>query len=76
MKIENTREQLLKDFEESPSDALFKADTVCLIIGCSKSTLDNNRMLKKGIPFIRMSRGVRYKKSDILEWIENSRIFV
>ncbi len=44
------------------------------ITGRSIHTLRNERYLKKGFPYVKYSRSVRYKTSDIIATMEARRI--
>ncbi len=55
-------------------DELVDVKTAAAIFTCSKSKLDNDRVLKRGLPYYRLGNNVRYKVSDILAAIEQSRV--
>ena len=69
MKTKQPQLELLKEFNEAPSDHLFKAETVAALRQCSIGTLARERLIKKGIPYLKLNRMVRYRKADILEWL-------
>lgn len=74
MKTELVRLNLINEFELAPSTALFSQITVAAIRGCSLSTIERDRWLGGGIPFIKMGRLVRYRKSDIQQWLEQYQV--
>jgi hypothetical protein len=49
---------------------LFSQETVAAIRGCSLATLERDRWVGIGIPFVKMGRLVRYRKSDIRTWLD------
>lgn len=42
--------------------------------GIAMSTLQKHRMRNKGIPYIRFGRTIRYKRSDIVRFMDEHRI--
>ena len=44
------------------------------ILGKSLQTLRNDRFLKKGVPYFKIGRSVRYSIDDVENYIEKSRI--
>jgi hypothetical protein len=44
------------------------------ILGRAVQTLRNDRHLRKGAPYIRIGRSIRYRLSDLLDYIESHRI--
>jgi hypothetical protein len=71
MKSKQTRIDLIKEYELAPSWALFSQETVAAIRDCSLATLERDRWIGVGIPFIKMGRSVRYRKADIQAWLDN-----
>lgn len=69
MKIEKDRLDHLSEFDAAPVSALFPQATVCALRKCSKATVERDRWAGTGIPFVKMGRSVRYRKSDILAWL-------
>jgi hypothetical protein len=69
MKTNQSRASILKEFEDSPDSALFPQEIPAAVIGCSEALLERNRWLGTGIPFIKIGRAIRYRKSEILQWI-------
>jgi excisionase family DNA binding protein len=64
-----TRQHHITEFYNAPDAALFAEDTVAHLIGKSKAKLQRDRWEGGGIPFLKMGRSVRYRKSDVLEWL-------
>ena len=44
------------------------------IIGRAVQTLRNDRHLRKGAPYIRIGRSIRYRVADLLDYIEKHRV--
>ncbi len=44
------------------------------IIGQAVQTLRNNRWARRGLPYIRIGRSIRYQLGDILAYIDSRRI--
>lgn len=74
MKRQLTRIELIQQYELAPDWMLFSQKTVAAIRDCSFATLERDRWVGIGIPFIKMGRLVRYRKSDIRAWLEKQVI--
>ena len=44
------------------------------LTGIKRQSLANNRHLRRGIPYYKVGRSIRYKLSDVLEFMEKHRI--
>jgi hypothetical protein len=73
MKLNQNRMELIREYEIAPDWMLFSQETVAAIRDCSLATLERDRWIGIGIPFIKMGRLVRYRKSDIRMWLEGHR---
>lgn len=73
MKPQKSRNELLNEFEQAPLDTLFDQVTPAAILGCSCALMERNRWKGGGVPFLKVGRSVRYKKSDILSWLEQHK---
>lgn len=60
---------LLQEFNSSPSETWFSQETVAAVRDCSISTVERDRWAGTGVPFVKCSRSVRYRKVDILQWL-------
>ena len=69
MKTKTSRLDLINEYEIAPDSALFSQETVAAILDCSLATLERDRWIGKGIPFIKFGRMVRYRKTDIRMWL-------
>ena len=70
MKSQSTRIDLLQEYERAPDWALFSQETLAAIRDCSLATLERDRWAGAGVPFVKMGRLVRYRKSEIRTWLE------
>jgi hypothetical protein len=75
MKSEISRLELIEEYEKAPDSALFSQETVAAILDCSEATLERERWVGSGIPFIKVGRRVRYRKSDIQLWLNGRSSF-
>lgn len=64
MKEQNTMLRYLNDFQVSE------------ITGLAVSTLRNDRWLRRGIPYIKKGRAVRYDIKDVMDFMESKKIIV
>jgi hypothetical protein len=65
-----TRTQALAEFYSAPETALFNQIVIAYIRDCSTATMERDRWAGGGIPFIKISRAVKYRKADVLAWLE------
>ena len=65
-----SRLDLLKEYEQSPDWVLFSQETVAAIRDCSIATIERDRWIGIGVPFIKMGHLVRYRKAEIRAWLE------
>lgn len=47
---------------------------VSMITGLALPTLRNWRFAKKGIPYTKLGRAIRYKADEVLSFMENHRV--
>ncbi len=69
MKNNLSRFTRIAEFESAPDNALFNQETLAAIRDCSLATIERDRWAGTGVPFIKMGRAVRYRKSDICAWL-------
>lgn len=65
-----TRDKSLAEFYSAPETALFNQIIIAHVRDCSTATLERDRWAGGGIPFIKISRAVKYRKADVLAWLE------
>ncbi len=75
MKTKIARLDLINEYEKAPDSMLFAQETVAAILNCSLATIERDRWLGNGIPFIKIGRMVRYRKSDISLWLQQHSAF-
>ncbi len=63
------RIEMLEDFEQAPDTALFNQQTIAAVRDCSTATLERDRWAGSGIPFLKFGRSVKYRKSEVLTWL-------
>ncbi|MDD5276225.1 MAG: hypothetical protein PHR16_09100 [Methylovulum sp.] len=68
-KIPLTRGEALVEFDTAPDNALFNQAVIAFIRDCSIATLERDRWAGGGIPFLKIGRAVKYRKSDVLAWL-------
>lgn len=73
MKSNQSRIDLIREYELAPDWVMFSQETVAAIRDCSIKTVERDRWLGAGIPFIKMGRLVRYRKSDISTWLSQHK---
>lgn len=73
MKTHKTRNELLNEFDQAPDNTLFEQTTIAAVRSCSTATLERDRWLGGGIPFVKIGRSVRYHKNAVLSWLEQHK---
>jgi hypothetical protein len=56
MKTKSSRLELINQYEEAPHSTLFSQETVAAILACSIATIERDRWIGNGIPFIKIGR--------------------
>ncbi|HHF7372720.1 DNA-binding protein [Legionella bozemanae] len=65
-----SRLQLINEFESAPDFTLFNQNTLAAVLDCSVQLLERNRWAGQGVPYIKIGRTVRYRKLDILNYLQ------
>ncbi|ABQ56120.1 hypothetical protein LPC_2194 [Legionella pneumophila str. Corby] len=65
-----SRIQLINEFESAPESTLFNQNTLAAVLDCSVQLLERNRWAGQGVPYLKIGRTVRYRKSDILNYLQ------
>jgi predicted DNA-binding transcriptional regulator AlpA len=60
------------DFWAAPRDALFPQPVVEAVLGVSPAWCERGRGAGYGPKFLKLGRLVRYRKADVLDWINQS----
>lgn len=66
----NDRNKSLAEFDSAPETSLFNQTTIAHVRDCSTATMERDRWAGGGIPFIKIGRAVKYRKTDVLAWLE------
>lgn len=69
-----SRLELLQEFDLAPSFTLFPQLTLCAVLDCSPATAERNRWAGIGVPFIKIGHSVRYRKNDIIEYLQHQTL--
>jgi hypothetical protein len=64
------RTKALAEFDSAPDTSLFNQTTIAQVRDCSTATMERDRWAGGGIPFVKIGRAVKYRKSDVLAWLE------
>jgi hypothetical protein len=75
MKNQQQRLTLITEYELSPDSAFFSQETVAAIRNCSLATIERDRWVGSGVPFVKMGRLVRYSKKEIRAWLDKHTAF-
>lgn len=59
--------------ESDPMMALNEHEVV-LLVGKSVQSLRNDRYLGKGAPYFKVGRAIRYRRGEVLNWLETQRV--
>lgn len=70
-----SRLQLLNEFELAPHSALFNQCTLAAVLNCSTQLLERNRWAGTGIPYIKIGGKVLYRKDEILNFLQQQKIY-
>ena len=70
-----SRLHLLNEFESAPQSALFNQQTIAAVLSCSTQLLERNRWAGSGVPYLKIGRKVLYRKSDILNFLQQQKIY-
>ncbi len=63
-------EQFTQIFLKLPVDALTDQQQVAAYLGCSTAKLERDRWTGVGIPFLKVGRLVRYRKADVMAYVD------
>jgi excisionase family DNA binding protein len=59
-------------YNPNDPDALVTEDAAARFLNVSPRTLQAWRMEKRGPAFVRVGRSIRYRRRDLVEWIERN----
>ncbi len=66
---------LLNEFESAPLSTLFNQQTIAAVLSCSTQLLERNRWAGSGVPYLKIGRKVLYRKSDVLDFLQQQKIY-
>ena len=75
MSNNTSRITLINEFESAPESTLFDQRTLAAVLACSTQLLERNRWAGQGVPYIKIGRTVRYRKQDILDFLQQQKIY-
>lgn len=73
-KVKRSDTEWISIFWSSSMDALFNQEAIAPIINKSVKTLEADRWRGQGIPYRKCGGRVLYRKSDVINWIENHKL--
>jgi len=65
-----TLAELAREFDALPLAAFAVQAQVAAFLNCSEAKLERDRWAGGGIPYLKTGRAVRYRKSDVLAFLE------
>lgn len=70
-----SRLQLLNEFEAASNSTMFSQNTIAAVLNCSTQLLERNRWAGAGIPYIKIGRKVLYRKSEVMDFLQQQKIY-
>ena len=70
----NRRKHHLQTRRGETMEVLLKEEDVAEMIKLALSTLRNMRHNQKGLPYVKLGRAVRYKRSDVEQYINENTV--
>ncbi|MGD9276314.1 MAG: DNA-binding protein [Candidatus Pacearchaeota archaeon] len=64
--------EILNMFWEAPNMALFDQHIISAVLQRSTASLERDRFIGTGLPFKKIGKLVRYKKQDVLDWLQEN----
>jgi hypothetical protein len=55
-------------------EQLINTQQLSELLQIQRSTIEKNRVMKTGIPYVKINRSVRYKLSDIQDYLDLNRV--
>ena len=65
----------MNEFESAPDSMLFNQNTLAAILDCSTQLLERNRWAGEGVPYLKIGGKVLYRKSEVLEFIQQHKVY-
>ncbi len=57
-------------FWDAPMDALFNQKDIAKVLQISEAKLERDHWSNSGIRYLKLGKSVRYRKRDVLNWLE------
>ena len=61
-------------FPPNPNQLLFTTKETARLIDQAEQTLHNNRLQRKGLPYVKLGKSIRYALEDILKYISDNKV--
>ena len=61
-------------FDDSHREQFLSEAQVAMILNRAPSTLQKDRTNRRGVPYVRFGRTVRYMVGDLMDYIEENRV--
>jgi hypothetical protein len=55
-------------------ETLINTQQLSELLQIQQSTIEKNRVMKTGIPYVKINRSVRYKLSDVYDYLDSNRV--
>jgi hypothetical protein len=69
-----TIEPTVADFWDGAPGSLWQRPVIAQVIGCSEAKLERDTWMRQGIPIVRLGRHIRYRKSDVEEYLRERTV--
>jgi excisionase family DNA binding protein len=56
------------------NDALLTTDDAAALLGVPSRTVEDWRLRRMGPPYVRLGRHVRYRREDLVAWLEENTV--
>lgn len=73
--IKTSRIHLIHEFDSASHSTLFNQNTLAAVLNCSTQLLERHRWAGEGIPYLKIGRKVLYRKSDILAFLQQQKVY-
>lgn len=65
--------QMIEAFWQAPPESLHDEKVIGHVLGFTDAWCQRSRWAGQGPPFVKIGRNVRYRKSDVVEWIGSQK---
>lgn len=67
------RTKSLQEFYDAPDESLHPQSTIAAVLDCSHAKLERDRWAGVGIHFVKLGRKVKYRKKDVMNWLNQHK---